>query len=133
MCVCVCVCVCICTERCSQTPAHSSPLQLMILRIVSWTLSNLCRHHFVYTTSEQLELVKPHLSNLIKFCPPLCFTSSPHLPIHLTSLLPPPPHPQAVPSLVYLVQNEDVAVKVDACWALSYLAEGGEMLIQVRM
>ena len=24
-------------------------------------------------------------------------------------------------------------MKVDACWALSYLAEGGEMLIQVRM
>ena len=38
-----------------------------------------------------------------------------------------------MPSLVYLVQNEDVAVKVDACWALSYLVEGGEMLIQVRM
>ena len=34
---------------------------------------------------------------------------------------------------MYLVRNEDVAVKVDACWALSYLAEGGEVLIQVRM
>jgi len=38
-----------------------------------------------------------------------------------------------MPSLVYLVQNEDVAVKVDTCWALSYLAEGGEVLIQVIM
>lgn len=39
--------------------------------------------------------------------------------------------PQTLPSLVYLVQNNDMAVKVDACWALSFLADGQEKQIQV--
>lgn len=40
--------------------------------------------------------------------------------------------PQTLPSLVYLVQNNDMAVKVDACWALSFLADGQEKQIQVK-
>lgn len=45
-----------------------------------------------------------------------------------SSLLHPP---QTLPALVYLVQNDDMAVKVDACWALSFLADGQEKQIQV--
>jgi hypothetical protein len=47
-------------------------------------------------------------------------------------LLPPPlPPPKTLPALVYLVQNNDIAVKIDACWALSFLADGQEKQIQV--
>jgi hypothetical protein len=38
---------------------------------------------------------------------------------------------KTLPALVYLVQNNDMAVKVDACWALSFLADGQEKQIQV--
>ncbi len=38
---------------------------------------------------------------------------------------------QTLPALVQLVQHEDLAVKVDACWALSFLAEGKDRQIQV--
>ena len=43
-------------------------------------------------------------------------------------LLPPT---QTLPALVELVQHEDLAVKVDACWALSFLADGKDRQIQV--
>lgn len=47
---------------------------------------------------------------------------------------PPPPFQsvcQTLPALVELVQHDDLAVKVDACWALSFLADGKDRQIQV--
>lgn len=38
---------------------------------------------------------------------------------------------QTLPALVELVQHQDLAVRVDACWALSFLAEGKDRQIQV--
>ena len=40
-------------------------------------------------------------------------------------------HTQTLPALVQLVQHKDIAVKIDACWALSFLAEGKDRQIQV--
>ena len=39
---------------------------------------------------------------------------------------------QTLPALVELVQCQDLAVRVDACWALSFLAEGKDKQIQVK-
>ena len=108
-------------------------------------------HHFV---SLPLLIFPPPLvshSTSSFFLPPALSSPTFHLPPLLIQLLtyspfPPSPHAsslplalsslhssQAVPSLVHLVQNEDVKVKVNACWALSYLAGGPVMLVQVRM
>ena len=38
---------------------------------------------------------------------------------------------QTLPALVQLVQHEDLGVKIDSCWALSFLADGKEKQMQV--
>ena len=38
---------------------------------------------------------------------------------------------QCLPALVELVQHSDLEVKIDACWALSFLADGNSKQIQV--
>lgn len=47
---------------------------------------------------------------------------------------PPPPFEsvcKTLPALVQLVQHEDLGVKIDSCWALSFLADGKEKQMQV--
>ena len=97
-----------------------------------------------------MDTLKPLSQQVPPSALPICLPGLPlSVPCHFTpvvyslpslptlALLPPslplslPPCLQTLPALVELVCHEDVAVKVDACWALSFLADGKEKQIQV--
>ncbi len=87
---------------------------------------------FPYPLSPILSLLPspPHFIPLSPF-------PSLSLPLSLSSsLYPLSPFPlshphKTLPALVFLVQHTSIDVAVDACWALSFLADGNTKQIQV--
>ena len=108
-------------DACTSVPQES------LLKNVTWTISNLCRNKNPAPPFESVAIVSVCARPNLPLASVRIFLLA-HFPLSSPS---PPPPPQTLPALGSLVQHKIPDVQCDACWALSFLADGNSKQIEV--